>query len=233
MVAKSARRRGILSNVGVAPGGASSVVTEALRSSTPSPSNGLLQDRTKCSRFPLGQRLWHKKGVKAPPKPRRAPAPLNPDQLQELALRYVGKYATTRAKLRQYLTRKVRERGWAGERAPDLDQLANRFAELGYIDDGAYAMAKSRALTARGYGKRRLSDQLRVAGVEAADRGAATAHADAAAVGAALRLAQRRRLGPFAAATADPVQREKWISTMVRAGHGFALAKAIAALPPG
>ena len=185
-----------------------------------------------CSRFPLGQRLWHKKGVKAQFRPRREPAPLDPNRLQELALRYVGKYATTRAKLRQYLARKIRERGWVGG-APDLEQLANRFAELGYVDDGAYAMAKSRALSARGYGKRRLADQLRIAGVDEADSAPANAHADEAVLDAALRLAERKRLGPFATAAADPHQRQKWISTMVRAGHGFALAKAISALPPG
>jgi regulatory protein len=171
--------------------------------------------------------------VKPQSRPRRAPAPLNGDRLRELALRYVGKYATTRGKLRQYLTRKVRERGWAGDGDPDLDQLASRFVELGYVDDGAYAMAKSRALTARGYGKRRLADELRVAGVEEADSAAATVHADEAALDSALRLAERKRLGPFATIAADPRQRQKWISAMVRAGHGFALAKAIAALPPG
>ena len=164
--------------------------------------------------------------------PSRARPPLNSEQLRELALRYVGKYATTRAKLRQYLTRKIRERGWDGDRAPDLERLADRFAELGLVDDAAYALAKSRSLSARGYGKRRLSDQLRQAGVEAADGADAVAHADEAAVDAALRLAQRRRIGPFATETADPRQREKWIAAMVRAGHGLALAKAICIMPP-
>jgi len=171
--------------------------------------------------------------VKPQSRPSRTPVPLNADRLQEIGLRYIGKYATTRAKLRQYLTRKVRERGWAGDGEPDVERLANRFAELGYVDDGAYAMAKSRALTARGYGKRRLADQLRMAGVEESDSAAATVHADEAAVDSALRLAERKRFGPFATIAADPRQREKWISAMVRAGHGFALAKAIAALPPG
>ncbi len=153
--------------------------------------------------------------------------------MRELALRYVGKYATTRAKLRQYLVRKLRERGWAEDAAPDLERLADRFAELGLVDDAAFALAKSRSLSARGYGKRRLADQLRQAGVEDADSAEASAHADAAAVDAAVRLAQRRRIGPFAATAADPRQREKWIAAMVRAGHGFALAKAIIGLKPG
>jgi regulatory protein len=171
--------------------------------------------------------------VKAPPRPRRAPVPLDPGRLQELALRYVGKYATTRAKLRQYLARKIRERGWAGDNEPDLDRLAARFAEIGYVDDAAYALAKSRSLTARGYGKRRLADQLRQAGVEEADGAEAAAYADAEAVQAALHFAQRRRIGPFATQPPDPQLRQKWIAAMVRAGHGFALAKAISGMLPG
>ena len=164
--------------------------------------------------------------------PRRAPAPLDSEKLRELALRYVGKYATTKAKLCQYLTRKLRERGWEGDMPPDVERLADRFAELGLIDDAAYALAKSRSLSARGYGKRRLTDQLRHAGVAEADGADANAHADEEAVEAAVRMARRRRIGPFAGEPADPRLREKWIATMVRAGHGFALAKAISSLPP-
>ena len=164
-------------------------------------------------------------------KTRRAPAPLDAEQLRELALRYVGKYATTRAKLRQYLARKIRERGLEGSAAADPAQLADRFAELGLIDDAAYALAKSRSLSARGYGKRRLADQLRQAGVEEADGADANRHAEAEAVMAALRLARKRRIGPFAEAAVDPRLREKWIAIMMRAGHGFALAKAISCLP--
>jgi regulatory protein len=184
-------------------------------------------------RFHLGERLWHKSGVNSFRKGRRAPPPLDQAKLEELALRYVGKYATTRAKLRSYLARKVRERGWQADREPDFEGLANRFAELGYIDDASYALGQSRSLSARGFGKRRLADKLRVAGVDEADSGAAHAHADGEAVTAALRLAERRRIGPFAAAQADREQQRKWIAAMIRAGHSFALARAIAAIPPG
>jgi regulatory protein len=170
--------------------------------------------------------------VRVPNKPRRAPPPLDAEKLRELALRYVGKYATTRAKLRAYLSRKIRERGWEGE-PPDLERLADRFAELGLIDDSAYALAKARSLGARGYGKRRLTDQLRHAGVDETDQAKAAAHADQAAVEAALMLARRRRIGPFASQAPDPRLQEKWIAAMVRAGHGFSLARTICRMTPG
>ena len=163
----------------------------------------------------------------------RAPVPLDAKQLEELALRYVGRYATTRAKLTAYLARKLRERGWEGQREPELERLASRFSDLGYVDDAAFALARSRALSSRGYGKRRLEQTLRVAGVAEADSAAARDHADEAAVEAALRYARRRRIGPFASGALEPRLREKAIAAMVRAGHSFALARAISGMAPG
>lgn len=165
---------------------------------------------------------------------RRAPPPLDDHSLSELALRYAGRFATTRAKLRAYLKRKIRERGWVGERPAELEAIANRFADLGYVDDRGYALARSRTLTGRGYGKRRVVDALRVAGVDESDSEAARDHADAEAVAAALRFAQRRRIGPYATAfVGDPKETEKAFGAMVRAGHGFGLARAILNLAPG
>ena len=177
--------------------------------------------------------MWHKNGAMAPPRPPRRPRPLDSKRLQELALRYVGRYSTTRAKLRAYLARKIRERGWDESTEPDLDRLATRFCDLGYVDDAAYALAKAQALSSRGYGRRRLDEKLRLAGIDDEDRGAARDHADARAVDSALRFAERRRIGPFGASSADPKQREKAIAAMVRAGHPFGLARAIAELQPG
>jgi regulatory protein len=160
--------------------------------------------------------------------------PLDEARLNELALRYVGRFATTRAKLRSYLSRKLRERGWDGSRQPDLASIAERFAAHGYVDDSAYALAKSESLTGRGYGKRRVVESLRAAGVGEEESAAARNHADVEAVSAALRYARRRRLGPFAAEPPrDAAQRRKAFAAMIRAGHQFELAKAILALPPG
>ncbi len=177
--------------------------------------------------------MWHKKDAMARARTPRAPIPLDPKRLEELALRYVGKYATSRAKLIAYLARKLRERGWDGSGEPDLGAIAERFSELGYVDDSAYALAKSRSLSSRGYGKRRLDEKLRLAGIDEEDGAAARAHADEEALDAALRYARRRRIGPFGAAGGDPKQREKAIAAMVRAGHPFGLARAIAGLAPG
>jgi len=167
-------------------------------------------------------------------KPGRPVPPLNEAKLQELALSYVGRFATTRAKLRSYLARKIRERGWNAEREADLDALANRFAERGYIDDAAYALSKAQGLTARGYGQRRVVEKLRLAGVDEGDSQAARDHAQTEQLAAALRFAERRRLGPFAREKlAERSERDKAIAAMVRAGHSFGLARAILEMDPG
>lgn len=177
--------------------------------------------------------VWHKKDAMAPPGSSRQRPPLDPSRLEELALRYVGRYATSRSKLIAYLRRKIRERGWDGPGEPDLNRMASHFSELGYVDDAGYALAKSRALSGRGYGKRRLEEKLWLAGIGEEDSAGAREHADSEALDAALRYAQRRRIGPFAAADPDPKAREKSIAAMIRAGHPFGLAKAIASLRPG
>src|SRR3954447_17197003 len=172
-------RLGSVSSVGGAPGGSSSCFTEAFRSSTPA-LPWMLQScpHCCCRLFPDGGRLWHKNGAMARLRNSRAPVPLDARRLEEIALRYVGRYATSRAKLTAYLSRKVRERGWSGEREPDLDALVERFADLGYIDDAAYALSKSQALSNRGYGLRRLEQKLRLAGIEDGDAAEARSHAE-------------------------------------------------------
>lgn len=175
-----------------------------------------------------------KRGTKKTLMARRTPPKLDEVKLRELALAYVGRFATSRAKLRAYLNRKLRERGWSGDAAPDPEGIAESFAVQGYVDDSAYALMKSRALSGRGYGKRRVAQALRAAGIGEDDSGAANELADQEAVSAALRFAERRRIGPFAVrSNDDPREREKAVAAMIRAGHSFALARTIAAMDPG
>jgi regulatory protein len=50
---------------------------------------------------------------------------------------------------------------------------------------------------------------------------------------AALRFARRRRIGPYAESAPDRTGREKALASMVRAGHGFELARAVVDAEPG
>ena len=164
---------------------------------------------------------------------RRPRPPLDEPSLGELALSYVGRFATTRAKLADYLKRKIRERGWAGNADPPIAAIVERCVRNGFVDDAAFALSKARSLSARGYGASRLRQNLRAAGVDEADGSAARELAGEEAVEAALRFARRRQIGPFAREPGDRAVREKAIAAMVRAGHPFGLARAVVALEPG
>jgi len=164
---------------------------------------------------------------------RKPRPPLDKERLNELALFYVGRYATTRAKLSAYLERKIRERGWGPGDPADVERLVERFAETGLVDDASFALAKSRSLSERGYGRGRVRQALRAAGIDDVDGEAARELAAEQAVDAALRFARRRRIGPFADAIPGRAGREKAIAAMVRAGHSFELAKAVVDMSPG
>jgi regulatory protein len=163
---------------------------------------------------------------------RRPAPPLTVLKMEELALRYVERFATTRGRLADYLRRKIRERGWDGPPG-DPDALAERMASLGYVDDRAYAEAKASALARRGLGARRVTDALRHARVEAEDADALRPDIDARAVDAALTFARRKRLGPFAAQSADRDAFAKQLASMARAGHAYELSRRILQLEPG
>jgi regulatory protein len=164
--------------------------------------------------------------------PRTTRLPLTAEKLEELALNYVARFATSRAKLVAYLNRKLRERGWEADNEPPVTELADKMVRLGYVDDRAFALSKARSLTGRGYGERRIRQALLVAGIDEAHGFEARQLAEEEAVSAALRYASRKSIGPYRTSEPTAQERERAIAAMVRAGHRFSLAKAITDLNP-
>ena len=164
---------------------------------------------------------------------RKPRPPLDQEGLERLALFYAGRYATTRAKLRTYLKRKVVERGWDGKAAPPIEALVEKLAGLRYVDDKAFAQARGAALTRRGFGERRVGEALRAAGIEEEDAEEAKGEARESAWTSALRFAERKRLGPYAQAPHDQASRQKAAGAMLRAGHPFGLVRRILNASPG
>ena len=162
----------------------------------------------------------------------REPRPINAAQLQELAVGYAARYATTAAKLRRYLQRKLGERQWTPAEPADIDILVARIVTLGYVDDRVYAASKQRDLTARGFGAGRVKGALNAAGVSRDDIAAALAPDDDATAdpyAPAIAFARRRRFGPFAreGTPTDPARRARELAAMARAGHDFTVAKRV------
>ena len=149
---------------------------------------------------------------------KRPPRPLDARRLNDLALHYVARFATSAAKLEDYLKRKLRERGWEGDGDPGVTALTEKLVAAGYIDDAAFAKARSGSLLRRGYGERRISQALSAAGIGETEREAARSGA-AAQRQAALTMARKRRFGPYGTAELDRPAREKQIAAMLRAGH--------------
>ena len=157
---------------------------------------------------------------------KRPPRPLDSARLEELALAYVARFATSAAKLQSYLKRKLRERGWEGEGEPPVKALVERYVERGYIDDAGYARARAGSLRRRGYGPRRVDQALGMAGIEDAIREDVRG-SERDLRQAALALGRKRRFGPFGDEPPDRERREKQIAAMLRAGHGFEAARAV------
>lgn len=154
------------------------------------------------------------------PRSRRNPQPLDRRRLEDLALAYVARFATTRAKLEAYLSRKLRERGWDGEEEPAIADLAARYTAQGYVDDAAYAKAKTGSLLRRGYGMRRVGQALAAAGV-AEDLREDAMPDESELRRSALALARKRGFGPFGTGRPDRAARERQIAAMLRAGHAI------------
>ena len=173
---------------------------------------------------------------------KRKPKPLDEARLRDLALSYAARYATTSAKLEAYLSRKIRERGIEedADGATDVPALVGsiveRMVELRYVDDEAYAKARSGSLLRRGYGSRRVNEALRHAGVDEHTR-ENVAPGVAAARDAAMTMARKRRFGPYGDQRSDdsveepyrldPAIRQKQIAAMLRAGHSFDAARIV------
>lgn len=165
---------------------------------------------------------------------RRAPRPLNARQLNELALAYVARFATSAGRLDAYLKRKLRERGWEGEgdgaAGPDRAGVVARMVELGYVDDRGFAQARAGGMLRRGFGARRISETLARDGI-AQDIVAEARGSERDARAAAVAFARRRRLGPFGRGSAgmmmDRPLRDKQLAAMLRAGHTAAMARRV------
>ena len=164
--------------------------------------------------------------ARSTPRTERRLPPLDATALDRLALRYVERFATSRGKLTEYLARKLRERGWDGD-AVDPASVAERMAVLGYVDDLGFAEARVRSLSRRGFGGRRVAQALQEARIGEEDARAALEPVAGTALDTALAFARRKRIGPFGMQTPDPKLRERQMAAMIRAGHGYALARRI------
>jgi regulatory protein len=152
-----------------------------------------------------------------------------PQRLQSWALFYLQRYACSRARVSQYLVRKIKAAAPGDaellERllARDIPALLDRYEELGYINDNAYASAFAKSLMRSGRSQSFIAGKLREKGVPPAIIQTLLVnlqeeHGTAIKLGAAVRLMQKKRLGCYAVRDV-PIERQ--IASLARAGFDF------------
>lgn len=170
--------------------------------------------------------------------------PADPAYLEKAALFYLQRFATSRAHLTTILARKVARRGLPdGTTQAQADEwiaaVVERMVDLGYVDDAAYARARTRTLLNRGKPRRVIRRALADKGIPEAliDAAIAEIEAETAApdLHAAIRYARRRRLGPARPPHRQPApgsdardrQYQKDLAALARAGFSYDIAKTV------
>ena len=169
--------------------------------------------------------------------------PIEAALLENWALAYLARYASSTENLRRVLKRRARRRlGLAdrdGIRAADalIDALVARYGDAQLLDDAAYAAGRARRDLTRGRSLAQIKSGLAAKGVggEAAEAAIAalcegTTDPELA---AAIAFARRRRLGPFHGdPPGDPqTRRQRELAAFARAGFSRGSAEAVLACP--
>lgn len=170
----------------------------------------------------------------APRRRRRGPRKATPEHLRNAALHYLERFASSEDNLRRVLMRKVQRSAHhhgtdAAEGAAAVEHLIQRFRETGLLDDASFAEARTRSLRERGQSARAIRFKLLAKGVPAAVAEDAVREIDGADASgaereAAVTLARKRRLGPFADPAKRAERREKDLAALARAGFSYDIA---------
>jgi regulatory protein len=171
----------------------------------------------------------------APGRTRRQPRPVTAERLRRSALHHLARFATTEARLRQALDRKIARsvRLFATDAAEALrwvEDIVQMLRRQGLLDDPAWAARRARALQDRGVARALIQEKLRAAGIRTADAAAAIEALGPATDGdaeAAWTFARRRRLGPFRPAEQRAEYRMRDLGRMARGGFSYEIARAV------
>lgn len=173
------------------------------------------------------------KGPAGPRPPRR----VTPQYLENAALHYLERFASSAAGLRRVLMRKVdrsvQAHGTDREEAAGwVETLIGRYTAAGLLDDAGYARMKAESLHRRGASTRAIREKLAGKGVARDHVDDALDHVGEAVEGevdlaAALALARRRRLGPYRAPEVRAAHRDKDLAALGRAGFAYDVARRV------
>ncbi|HEV2546104.1 MAG TPA: regulatory protein RecX [Stellaceae bacterium] len=166
----------------------------------------------------------------------RGGKPITPAYLENAALHYLERFASSSANLKRVLTRKVIRAAAAGhgdiaEGERLVDALIARYVAAGLVDDKAYAAQRAASLRRQGNSRFAIRGKLALKGVERTliERALGELDEDDAQgeIAAASALVRRRRLGPFRPAAARKDAWQKDLAALARAGFSLDVARRV------
>lgn len=177
-----------------------------------------------------------------------APAAPNESALREAALAFLARRSASVAEVERVLERHVaawsRRALRAGRDEAEVEREADksralvgeilaRFRQNGLLDEARFAESRARSLGRSGRSRRFIAAHLAARGVERE-----TTHSvlpdDADELIAALTLARKKRLGPFAGEDGGDrdAARERSLGALARAGFSFSIAERVLRMAP-
>lgn len=166
---------------------------------------------------------------------REARRPLTAAALENAAVHYLSRFASSSGNLRRVLMRKVAraardgEEGQAAAGARMVEALIARYLDKGLLNDRAYAAQAAASLARRGASRFSIAGKLAQKGVDKELATRAIADLDeeggASELAAACALVRRRRLGPYRAPGKRAEFRDKDLASLARAGFRLDLAR--------
>jgi regulatory protein len=167
---------------------------------------------------------------------RRRSRPITPAYLENAALHYLERFASSSANLKRVLMRKVMRAaaGGNGDRAEGerlVDAIVARYVAAGLVDDKTYAAQRAASLRRQGNSRFAMRGKLAMKGVESALIEATLVELDKESaegeIAAACALVRRRRLGPFRPATTRKDAWQKDLAALARAGFSLGVARRV------
>lgn len=172
----------------------------------------------------------------------RKPKRLGRADLDQVALEYLARFATTETRVRDMLVRRIRRSAQAHDEDPAallaaVPDIVQSLVARKLLDDRVFATMKAASLARRGTSRRQIGAKLSQLGLDADMRDAALAHVTEefgdSDIAAAVAYAKRRRIGPYRARHIAGAQRlaqeRRDLAAMARAGFSFALSRQVLA----
>jgi len=166
----------------------------------------------------------------------RGPRKISESGLRNAALHYLQRFSSSKENLKRVLMRRVQRAAHVHE--TDMDQatqwieaLVASLARSGMVDDKLYAEGRTRALFRRGVPPNGIAQRLRQKGVEPdliesvlSDLYEETVNPTLL---AAIKLAKRRRLGPYRSPDIRAERQDKDLAAIARAGFDYETARKV------